>query len=49
MHNLLLIFQASLKLAAELLITFIGAFVFLVVREIYESFKKKGNVYDWNA
>ena len=49
MHNLLLIFQASLKLAAELLITFIGVLVFLVVREVYESFKRKGNSYEWNA
>jgi len=41
MHNLLYIFQAFLKLAGEMLITFIVAFICLVVREIYQFHKNE--------
>jgi hypothetical protein len=41
MHNFLYIFQASLKLAGEMLITLIAAFICLVVREIYQAHKNE--------
>jgi len=41
MHNLLYIFQAFLKLAGEMLITFVAVFICLIVREIYQSTKNR--------
>ena len=44
MNNLLIIFQASLKLAAELLVTVSIGLVVLVLRVIYQSIKNKRRV-----
>lgn len=41
MHDLLIIFQGFLKLAAEFLVTFIACFICLIVREIYLSIKNR--------